>query len=69
MILAASGQKKEGTREECDAQRHRHCVGLRMLLSSFSTKTPVPGEHLLPENNSKGGFKPFPSASWSRREA
>lgn len=43
MILAASGQKKEGMWDECDAQRHRYCAGLTVLLSSFSTKTPVPG--------------------------
>lgn len=68
MILAASGQKKEGMREECDAQRHRYWVGLMMLLSSSSAKTPVPGEHLPPENSGKGGFKPFPCASLSRME-
>lgn len=69
MILAASGQKKEGMREECDAQRHRYCAGLAMLLSSFFTKTLVPGEHVPPENNDKRGCKPFSSTSLSRRDA
>lgn len=35
----------------------------------FLYQDPCAREHLPPENNGKGGFKPFPSASSSRREA